>query len=146
MVSINETRRLLESVESIDSIVANKLIEIQQWYDLAASITASMDGERVMSSGTKQKMADAVNKCLDAVDEILYHIDQLKAKKKMVTQTIEQLYNPTEYKVLHMRYIQYKTLNEIDNHFGKDEWAKVVCQRAIGHVQAILNKQKCNHA
>ena len=142
MKSIDETRFFLEEVESIDSIIANKLVEMQQWYDLATSITASMDGERVMSSGTKQKMADAVSKCLDAADEIPAQIDNLKAKKKMVTQTIEQLYSPMEYNVLHMRYIQYKTLQEIADHYGKTyEWAKDTSKRAVYHVQAILNKK-----
>ena len=141
MKSKNETYIFLESVERIDAIIPNKLIEIQQWYDLATSITATMEGECVQSSGSKQKMADAVNKCLDTVDEITDYVDQLRKQKKEVTQTIEKLYSPMEYRVLHLRYIQYKTLEDIADEFGKSyDWAKDTSKRAVDHVQAILNK------
>lgn len=137
-------QKYLEQVEKLDSIIKNKLIEKQQWKDIAMGITANMDGERVQSSGGKSKMAEAVIKCVDIESEIDGLIDQLVDTKKDVIQTIEQLYSPTEYNVLHMRYIQYKTLEEIDEHYNKgDGWAKVTCHRATKHVQAILNKNKC---
>lgn len=139
----SEAQIFLEQVEKVDAIIPNKLIEMQQWYDLATSITASMNGECVQSSGSKQKMADAINKCLDVVDDLTSQVDQLKSVKTNVTQTIEQLYSPTEYKVLHMRYIQYKTLEDIDSYFKKsDGWAKVTCHRATKHVQVVLNKKE----
>lgn len=132
----------LEQVEKLDMIIKNKLIEQQQWRDIALGITANMDGERVQSSGAKDKMASAVERCVDMEAEIDGLIDRLIDTKKDVTQTIEQLYSPTEYNVLHMRYIQYKTLEEIDEHYNKcDGWAKVTCHRATKHVQAILNKR-----
>lgn len=141
----SEAQIFLEQVEKVDAIIPNKLIEMQQWYDLATSITAAMNGECVQSSGSKQKMADAIHKCMDIVDDLSMQVERLKAIKKEVTQTIEELYSPTEYKVLHMRYIQYKTLEEIDAYYKKsDGWAKVTCHRATKHVQAILNKNKCN--
>lgn len=137
-----EAISFLEQVKRVDTIIPNKLIEIQQWYDIATSITATMNGECVQSSGSKQKMADAVSKCMDIIDELENMVDQLRAVKKEVTQVIEQLYSPTEYDVLHKRYIQHKTLEEIDEHYKKsDGWAKVTCHRAIRHVQAILNKR-----
>ncbi len=88
-------------------------------------------------------MADAVSKCMDIIDELESQLDQLRAVKKEVTQVIEQLYSPTEYDVLHKRYIQHMTLEEIDEHYMKsDGWAKVACHRATRHVQAILNKKQ----
>lgn len=133
----------LEQVEKLDTIITNKLIEKKQWKDIALGITANMDGERVQSSGGKSKMADAVIKCVDIEAEIDRLIDQLVDTKKDVIQTIEQLYSPTEYNVLHMRYIQYKTLQEIADSYGKDyDWAKLTCKRGCDHVQVILNRKK----
>ena len=137
----NEVQIFLEQVEKADTIIANKLVEKQQWHDLALSITANMNGERVQSSGAKDKMASAVERCTDMEGEIDMAVARLVGVKKNVTQTIEQLYSPTEYDVLHKRYIQYMRLEEIDEHYKKsDGWAKVTCHRAIKHVQAILNK------
>lgn len=137
-----DARTFLESVEKADAIIANKLIEKQQWHDLALSITANMEGERVQSTGAKDKMASAVERCLDMEAEIDRSVAKLVTIKPSVTAVIEQLYSPMEYKVLHMRYIQYKSLQDIEDHFNKsDGWAKVTCKRATSHVQAILNKQ-----
>ncbi len=138
-----DTYLFLEQVERLDAIIPNKLIEIQQWYDLATSITATMNHECVQSSGSKQKMADAVNNCMDTISEITCYVAQLRDKKQEVTQTIEKLYSPTEYKVLHLRYIQHKTLEEIADDFGRSyDWAKDTSKRAVEHVQAILNKKE----
>lgn len=132
----------LEQVERLDTIIKNKLIEKQQWKDIALGITANMDGDRVQSSGAKSKMADAINKFVDMEAEIDKLIDNLVDTKKEVIQTIEQLYSPIEYDVLHLRYIQYKTLQEIADQYGKDyAWAKETCKRARNHLQAILNKK-----
>ena len=141
MKNKSEAQIYLEQVEKIDSIIKNKLIEQQQWKDLALGITANVSGERVQSSGTKSKMAEAVEKCVDMEAEIDSLIDKFIDTKKEVTQTIEQLYSPIEYNVLHMRYIQYKSLQDIADHYGKNyEWAKVTCKRACNHVQVIRNK------
>ena len=133
----------LEQVEKLDSIIKNKLIEKQQWKDIALGITANMDGERVQSSGAKSKMSEAVIKCIDIEAEIDRLVDNLIDTKKDVIQTIEELYSPTEYNVLHKRYIQYKTLQEIADDYGKDyDWAKLTCKRGCDHVQVILNRKK----
>ena len=124
-------------------IIKNKLIEKQQWKDIALGITANTEGERVQSSGAKDKMANAVMKCVDIETEIDSLIDKLIDTKKEVIQTIEQLYSPMEYNVLHMRFIQYKTLQEIADYYGRDyDWAKITCKRGCNHVQVILNKSK----
>lgn len=141
----SEAQIFLEQPEKLDIQIRNKLIEKQQWRDIALGITANMDGECVQSTGSKNKMADAINKCVDMEAEIDRLIDKLIDAKKEVVQTIEKLYSPTEYNVVHMRFIQYKTLQEIADHYGKDYgWAKVTCKRACTHVQVILNKKKCN--
>ena len=89
----------LEQVKGLDTRIKNKLIEQQGWKDIALSITANMEGERVQSSGTKSKLANAMDKCVDMEAEIDSLIDQLIDTKKEVIQTIEQLYSPIEYDI-----------------------------------------------
>ena len=138
----SETHLYLEQVEMLDSIIKNKLIEKQQWKDIALGITANMDGERVQSSGVKDKMASAVEKCVDIEAEIDGLIDKLIDTKKEVIQTIESLDSPTEYKLLHCRYIQYIPLETI-----ADMWCVPYTNittthgRAVKHVQAIRNRK-----
>ena len=138
----SEAQIFLEQVERLDAIIKNKLIEKQQWKDIALGITANMDGERVQSSGAKDKMAAAVTKCVDIEAEIDSLIDRLIDTKKEVIQTIEQLYSPTEYKLLHLRYIQYIPLKEIADMWDT-EYTNITTAhgRALTHVQDIRNKK-----
>lgn len=139
----SEAQIFLEQPERLDKAIKNKLIEKQQWRDIALGITANMDGERVQSTGSKDKMGNAVTKCVDMEAEIDRLVDILIDTKKDVIQVIEGLHSAVEYDVLHMRYIQYKTLEEIADEYGRDYgWAKVTCKRARNHVQVILNRRK----
>lgn len=130
----------LRQVRKLDLQITNKLIEKQQWRDIALGITANMDGERVQSSGGKSKMADAVNKCVDIEAEIDNLVDRLIDTKKEVIQAIEQLDSPTEYDVLHRRYIQFQGLQDIADHYRKDYgWATTTHGRALKSLQEILD-------
>ena len=117
----------------IDALVANKLIEKRQWKDLALSITANMDGERVKSSSTTtSKMEEAVINCIMVEEEVAAAVENLITEKKNVVRTIEELHSPTEYRILHMRYIQYISLADIADKLNKDyTWVTTVHGRAM---------------
>ena len=133
----------LERVKLVDAIVHNKLIERQQWSDLAVSITSNMGGEKVKSSGSQSKMADAVIRCHDMEAEIDRAVEKLIAEKREVTTTLEMLDSPSDYKLLHMRYIQYIDLKDIATKCGKDYTTITTYHgRALRSLQAILD-QKC---
>lgn len=137
----SEAQIILEQVEKLDCIIQNKLIEKGQWRDMALGITASMDGERVQSSGSQSRMADAVIKLVDMEAEIDRLVDQLIDKKKEVIGIIEQLQSPMEYKLLHMRYIQYIPLKAISDLWDM-EYTNVTTMhgRALRNVQAIVER------
>lgn len=138
----SEAQVFLEQVKKLDYRIKNKLIEQQQWRDIALGITANMEGEKVQASGSQSKMADAVVKCVDMEAEIDSLIDELVDTKKAVIQTIERLDSPTEYDVLHRRYIQYQSLQEVADHYKKDYgWATTTHGRALTHVCEILNRK-----
>lgn len=138
----SEAQRYLEQVEMLDAIIRNKLIEQQQWRDIALGITANMEGERVQSSGSQSKMADAIDKCVDMEAEIDSLIDRLIDTKREVIQIIEQVDSPIEYNVLHMRYIQFRELQEIADHYGKEySWATTTHGRAVANVQKIIDQK-----
>lgn len=141
-----EVKDFLKQPERLDLRIKNKLIEKQQWKEIAMGITANMDGERVQSSSnSKSKMADAVIKCVDMEAEIDRLIDELIDTKKEVIQTIEQLDSATEYNVLHMRYIQYLSLQDIADHYNRDYgWVTTTHGRALKSVQEILNSKVCD--
>jgi uncharacterized protein YfbU (UPF0304 family) len=138
----SEAQIFLEQVEKLDARIRNKLIEKQQWKEIALGITACMDGERVQSSGAKSKMANAVERCVDTEAEIDRLIDELVDTKKEVIQVIEGLDNAVEYDVLHRRYIQHQDLQEIADHYGYEYgWATTTHGRALKGVKDILERR-----
>lgn len=132
----------LKQVEKLDTMIRNKLIEKEQWKDIALGITAHSEGERVQSSGSKQKMADAIDRCIDMDNEIDELIDRLVDVKREVSSVIEQL-NATEYDVLHKIYIQYLSLYDVADMKGKTySWVTTVHGRALQNVMNILNERE----
>lgn len=137
-----EATAFLEKVKRLDILIKNKLIERDQWHELAMSVTSYSDGERVQSSGNLQKMADAVARCVDMQAEIDALIERIVAEKAEVLAVIEQL-PPDEYDVLHMRYIQHLTNDEIN--MARDRsvtWASTIISKGKAHVQQILDGEE----
>lgn len=135
-----DAKSYLRQVEKLDLRIQNKLIECQQWRDIALGITANIGGERVQATGSQQKMADAIVKCVDMEKEINALVDELINAKREVIATIEQIESPTEYDILHKRYIQFLSLQEIAEHYGKEYgWATTMNGRALKSVQNILD-------
>lgn len=140
---MTDAKNFLLQVERLDVRITNKLIEKQQWRDVALGITASIGGERVQSSSSQQKMADAINKCVDMESEIDNLVDELINTKKKVIETIEKLYSPTEYRILHLRYIQHISLTDIAEQLNREyTWVTTTHGRALKNVQNILEREK----
>lgn len=140
---IQDAKSYLKQVEKLDKQITNKLVERQQWKDIALGITASVEGERVQSSGGQDKMANAIVKCVDMEAEINNLVDELINAKKSVIATIEQLDSPTEYDILHKRYIQYMPLQEIAEKYNRDYTTITTTHgRALKRVQVLLDKKE----
>lgn len=138
-----EAQIFLEQVEKQEYIIKNKLIERKQWRDIALGITANIETDRVQSSGTKSKMSDAIDKCIDMETEIDRQIDKLIDLKKEVLEVIEAVHSATEYMILHMRYIQYIPFKEIARRWN-EEYTNITTAhgRALASVQKILEERK----
>lgn len=131
----------LEKVKRLDVLLKNKLIEREQWRDLALIVTAHSDGDRVQSSGNLQKMSDAIARCVDMEAEINAIVERLAIEKADVLSVIEQL-PPDEYDVLHMKYIQHLTNDEIN--MARDRsgsWASTIASNGRKNVQMILDRR-----
>lgn len=131
----------LGQLKKLDKLIENKLTERQHWKSIALNISPNMSGDRVQSSGSQQKMADAVHRYVDMDKEIDQIIDRLVDKRQEIIYTIEQL-PATEYDVLHKVYVQYMDYYGVSDAYGKSySWATSVHGRALQHLQEILNER-----
>lgn len=135
---MNKAKAFLSRISSLDMRIQNKEVEKRQWLDIAMGITSRTDGERVKSSGSQQKMANAIDKYIDLEREIDAEIDRLVDMKREIVAMIEQL-KPVEYDVLHKRYIQGLSFGEIAfAHKRSDSWATTVHGRALASLNELL--------
>ena len=119
-------KEYLKRIRKIDLMIKNRLTERQQWVDMALSITAQSNGERVQSSGRQQKMADAIVEYLDIGGDEGGEIGQLKEERREIIATIEQL-NVVEYDLLHRVYVQQLSFQDVaDANERSVDWVKKI--------------------
>jgi DNA-directed RNA polymerase specialized sigma subunit len=131
----------LQQVGKYEVIIHNKLIEVQQWKALAESTTSVLTPDKVQSSGSKQKMAEAIERAMEIEQEIVTCIDKLYEAKKEVLSKIEQL-EPVDYDVLHKIYVQFMTFKDVADSYEKSySWACKQHTKAVENLEAILFKE-----
>ena len=139
----SEAQTYLEQYEMNFVQVECRMAERQQWHDLAFCITQQISGDRVKSSGSKSKMTEAYDHCIAMEAGISEEIKKLYKKQDEIKKTLAQLDNPTEYKLLHMRYIRLMELKDIADEFKADyTWVTTVHGRALKSLQDILDAQE----
>ena len=131
----------LERIENYNFLIQNKLIEHQQLRELALSITASVGGDKVQSTGSKSKMADTIDRCVDIEAEITAIVEKYIDEKCNVVSLIEKLDNPTEYNILHLRYVQGISLSDIAEKLNKEyTWVTTTHGRALKSFERVLER------
>ena len=142
--------RLLD-IKRLDTLIQNKTAEKKKWeaitMEKATSITSSTEGERVQSSGSKQRMADTMDSGIDRVRRIEKRIKELYAEMDALIAIIDGL--PEEYSdILHKVYVQYMSLKEVAA-IRHESYSTVATNhgRALKMVSEVLSKKKatfCN--
>lgn len=106
-------------------MINNKLTEIAQLKDMAASISSPQSGERVQTTpnfdkiGTKYAKIDEMERKIDCM------VDELVDKKEKIIQQIDSMEDENTYNVLFARYIEKKTFEVIATEM-KYSWRQVV--------------------
>lgn len=101
-------KRFLQQIAKLDSMIENKTAEVMRWKAIATSSTAFQSGERVQSSGSKDKMGGAADIYMDLEAEIK---DLINERRRIIA-VIEKL-PEREYKVLHAVYVLQKRYQDI---------------------------------
>ena len=136
-----KAKDFLLQLPKLEALIKNKLIEKQQWKDIALGITPQMSSDRVQSSGNQQKMACAIERMVDIEKELDEFVDSLIETRNEVLSVIEQL-NSDEYDFLHLVYVQHFTLKEVANLKNYSySWATTFHGNALKKVQKILDSK-----
>ncbi len=138
--AMRETKAFLNQVRKIDILIQNKQEEIQQLRSLAESTSINL-GERVQSSGSKQRMADTIDKYVDMERGKNKEIERLIQTKMEVLEVIEQL-PLDQYDLLYQVYIKGVQL-KCAKPDKSESWARSTHGIALLNVREILRKRNC---
>lgn len=127
-------------IEKLNLIIRNKEIEKAQWQAMASGSTSAYDGDRVQSSGSQQRMENAVCQYVSIEAEIERYKEKLINKKKQIIETIEEL-ETMEYQILHLVYIQEKSFHEVSEQLKMSySWVTWKHREALKDLQRILDR------
>lgn len=119
------TKEYLGQISRLNRMINNKLTEIAQLKDMAASISVPQSGERVQTTpnfdkiGTRYAKIDEMERKIDGM------VDELVDKKEKIIQQIDSMEDENTYNILFARYIEKKTFEVIATEM-KYSWRQVV--------------------
>lgn len=119
------TKEYLGQISRLNRMINNKLTEIAQLKDMAASISAPQNGDRVQTTpnfdkiGTRYAKIDEMERKIDGM------VDELVDKKEKIIQKIDSMEDENTYNILFARYIEKKTFEVIATEM-KYSWRQVV--------------------
>ncbi len=134
-----DAKEYLQNIATLDIEIDNLATRIEEQKTLAKKTTSTMSDCKVQSSGSKQKMADAV--CSYTVLE-----EEKKGvgeKRQEIVDTIKML-RTNERAVIYQRYVCKKDyLGEIASDMGKSySWVSKMHSNGVASIQAILDERK----
>ena len=147
------TKEYLGQMINVDCFIRDKLEEAEKWRAIAEKITGNVNDICVQTSKQPDKMANAVVRLVDLVEESdKLALDLINLKEK-ITNQIDELhrlgYN-TEYRILKSYYVHERSLGFIalDSHYSYKQ-TKRNYEKAIRRFENIFgetylgNVQRC---
>jgi len=132
-------KEYLSQAYRIDQRINIKLRQASRLREIAEKATSVTGKEKVKGTRRKSPMEDAVVKVIDLENEINDDIDRLIDLKRGITDAIKKLKIPAHQMVLEMRYLEYKSWEEIAEVMNFDvRWVYRLHKRALKEVEDNL--------
>lgn len=111
---MSEAKEYLEKIKWYDVLIDSKLEELATLNGIVKRITPVMNTTGGGSAtGNQDKLGDTIAKIVDLQEEINRDVDIFVDMKREAAKLLKQVKNADFYKVLHMRYVQYKSFVHI---------------------------------
>ena len=130
-------KEYLQSIFFLDSKIDSNKERVKTFKESAENKTSKLTADKVQTSSSKQKMADAV--CSYSDIEKMIKADE--KKKQEIIDTISLL-SPYESVVLYKCYVDKMTLKETAEDMQKSySWASKMHSSGIKNIQKILDRK-----
>lgn len=128
----------LEQIAALDELIKSKVQYIGRLKDEAKRTSVKFEGERVQSSGSKQKMANTIVKYVDIEQG---ELKDLYEKRQEIINTMKKL-PYKDYDVLFKVYVLGYQLDAIAERYHRSySWAQKAHKNALNAMQKILKER-----
>lgn len=128
----------LREITDLDQLIESQTLEVDRLKEKAKGLGVNLKGERVQSSGSKQKMADTVVKYVHIEQGNLANLIQ---KRQEIINTMAML-PALEHDVLFKYYVLGYKLNGIAKAYNRSyQWARDKRSHALKLLQRILDER-----
>lgn len=143
-----KAKNYLMQIKNMDARINTDLEELAALETLATKTTSVIGDERVQSSGSQQKMADAVAKIVELKEKINREIDRFVDFKSEAKNLIFSVCDSDCIDLLYKRYFQDKKWEIIAVEMGYTfKWVSGgLHQRALSQVQKALDERGGDNA
>lgn len=135
----NSAKRYLQQIRRLDTKINRDIEELHRLKAMTTKITPTLKPDAVSGGGTQDKLAEAMSKIIDFEEEINREIDCFVDARKAVTATIDKVEDARLHTVLNMRYVQFKTWEQIACYMGRSyQWVCKLHGTALQVVEKII--------
>ena len=140
-MTVSEIKQQLRQLKQLNNIVQSKLDEIETLNSLAQRMTNVSKNILVQKSTPQDKLSELIPKIVDLKNELKKDVDNLLDLKLNIIEKINNIEN-NDYKLLLMlRYVNFKTWEEIAVEMGYTyQWVHVLHGRALIYLSKRLDR------
>lgn len=112
------TKQYLSQIGRYERMIDDKLTELYRLRQIASSISISVSDDKIMSSGSQDKMGDAVAKIVDLEKSVEDTITKYTGTRQKIIMQIDNMPDINVYSVLFNRYVANKSFEKIADSIG----------------------------
>lgn len=112
------TKQYLSQIGRYERMIDDKLTELYRLRQIASSISISVSDDKIMSSGSQDKMGDAVAKIVDLEKSVEDTITKYTETRQKIIVQIDNIPDINAYSVLFNRYVANKSFEKIADSIG----------------------------
>ena len=113
------TEQYLNQLRDMKRRIACKRRDAQMWRSIAESLSVPLDGDRVQSTGSGDKMAESVAKAVDCEREIDKLTFAMLKLQEEIMKRIDSMENYNHSIILSEYYVHGMSLNKISIEWGR---------------------------
>lgn len=135
-----DAKKYLEEIAKYNSVIENKLAEIDQLKSLATSISSATSDTPVQSSSNNDQIGKIVADIVDKENELQNLVNKFLDERNERIKVIEQLEDRLQYTVLCKRYLKLMKFEDIaeQEHYSR-QWISEAHSQGLKNIQNILN-------